>query len=377
MSATRLLGVLLPLSLAAAAPAVAPRPALETVPFPPTGTLEPAVASQVRGLEESLARLLADAATSDAALAAAYGTLGETFHAYELWDAASVCYRNASRLVPGDYRWHHLRAEADAKAGRLDDALRGHTAALDVRPGDLPSLVGRGEALLALNRLDDAERAFRDALRVAPSSPAAHAGLARVALNRRQFAAARDGFTAALELAPEATRLHYELAMAYRGLGDRAAAAEHFARAGTVGVRATDPLLDSVLDLRRGARTHIVRGRLAYVNGRMREAADEFEAAVTAEPRSVTALVGLGSAQAGLGLVDDALATFRRALAVDPRNAAAHFNLASLFAARKDWDRAIEHYRAVLEVQPGDREAAKALQTALERSGRGPDAPVR
>ena len=46
---------------------------------------------------------------------------------------------------------------------------------------------------------------------------------------------------------PEVTRLHYPLALAYRGLNDRAKAEEHLAKAGQVGLKPPDPLLDGVV----------------------------------------------------------------------------------------------------------------------------------
>ncbi|MCM3878306.1 MAG: tetratricopeptide repeat protein [Thermoanaerobaculia bacterium] len=346
------------------------RSRLEAVPFPPLAQLEPAVAEQIRSLEVDLDTALKSSSTSDAALAETFGDFGKVFHAYEIWSAAAVSYRNAATLSPTDFRWKHLLADVETRRGDLESARRQHLAALALRPGDVPSLAGLGEACLAHDQLDESERAFHEAVVIAPNSAAPHAGLARVALARRAFAPARDELLTALRLAPQATRLHYELAMAYRGLGEREEAARHLAAAGTVGVRAADPLLDGVSGRRQGERARLVRGRLAFVNGRMREAAEEFGAAVEAEPRSVAGLVGLGSALGTLGETDRALEAFRRALAIAPDSVAAHYNVGRLLATRGDTESALREYDAVLRLAPNDEDAFLSKADLLARLGR-------
>jgi tetratricopeptide (TPR) repeat protein len=366
-------GTLVGTALLLAGPALAERaPALEPVPFPPASALEPAVAAQLAAAESSVSKLLAAPGTSRPDLAEAFGEMGQLLHAYELWDSAAAAYRNARLLAPGDYRWSHLLAGLEARRGDLAAARKLHEAALAIRPGDVPSLVGLGEACLGLNRLDASERAFREAASLSPGSAAAHAGLARVSLVRRAFAAARDELLIAARLAPEANRLRYELAMAYRGLGDRANAARQMAAAGTVGVREADPLLDGVSARRQGERAHLVRGRLAFVNGRMREAAEEFGAAVAAEPRSVAGLVGLGSALGMLGESDRALAAFARAIALDPGNVSAHYNAGRLHAARGDTDAALREFDEVIRLAPQDDEARRARAEVLARRDASP-----
>lgn len=358
-------------SLEARGPALR-RPLLEAVPFPSLAPLEPAVATQIRSLKADLDTALKSSSTSNPALAETFGELGQLFHAYEIWSAAAASYRNAATLSPTDFRWKHLLADVETRRGDLASARRQHLAALALQPGDVPSLVGLGEACLGLNRLDESERALREAVVIASNSAAAHAGLARVALVRRAFEPARDELLTALRLAPEATRLHYELAMAYRGLGERDEAARHLAAAGTVGVKAADPLLDGVSARRQGERAHLVRGRLAFVNGRMREAADEFAAAVAAEPASVAGLVGLGSALGMLGDSDRALDAFRRALALAPESVSAHYNVGRILEARGETEAALREFDTVIRLAPHDQDAVRAKADLLARRERLP-----
>ena len=176
-----------------------------------------------------------------------------------------------------------------------------YEAAWSLQPYDFAALVRFGEVSLDLDRLDDAEAAYRRALTLNPGSPSVMAGLGQLALSRQEYGDAVMYFEAALRAAPEANRLHYSLAMAYRGLGDMEAAKRHLELRGTVGVRPPDPVVDQLLLLKEGERVHLVRGRLAFASGRYQEAADEFGAAVAADPRSARALVNLGTALAQLG----------------------------------------------------------------------------
>jgi tetratricopeptide (TPR) repeat protein len=171
---------------------------------------------------------------------------------------------------------------------------------------------------------------------------------------------------AALAAVPEANRLHVPLALAYRGLNDRARAEEQMARAGAVGLKAPDPLLDAIADLRVGERVALMRGRVAAQAGRSAEAAREFRKALAARPESVEARVDLGSVLALAGDRAGAIAQFRDALRLDPSNVTAHFNLGSLLPPAE----ARPHLEVVVAARPDDAEARRRLAQALRDGGR-------
>ena len=302
-------------------------------------------------------------------LAAAYGTLGQLYHAYELLDVAGACYVNANQLAPQDFRWLHLMADVSRLEGELEEAASLYEAAWSLQPYDFAALVRFGEVSLELDRPDDAEAAYRRALTLNPGSPSVMAGLGQLALSRQEYGDAVMYFEAALRTAPEADRLHYSLAMAYRGLGDMEAAKRHLDLRGTVGVRPPDPVVDQLQLLKEGERVHLVRGRLAFASGRYQEAADEFGAAVAADPRSARSLVNLGTALAQLGDLDAAIARFEEALAIDPEQTTAHFNLGSTLVSQQRPEEALPHLQAAVAATPYDAEAQLMLARALVASG--------
>ncbi len=351
---------------------------VELLPFVPPQLehLEDAVASQLRETQELLASILAAPGASPAALADAFGQAGRLYHAYELAEPAAVCYANAARLAPRDYRWTYLLAVLDHQEGRIDQAIGGYLRALELVPSSLPARIRLGEAYLAVRRLDEARAALEGVLESAPASGAALAGLGQVALSEKRYDVAVERLQAALAAAPQADRLHHPLGLAYRGLGDMDNARKHLQLRGKVGVKPADVLIDELPSLKTGERVFLLRGHMAFRAGRFPEAVEAFRAALAAEPESVRARVNLGSALAQVGDRAAAVASYRAALELDPDNRTARFNLGVLLAQAGDAAGAAEALEAAVELDPGDVEARLELSRALRRLGRGERALV-
>jgi tetratricopeptide (TPR) repeat protein len=345
------------------------RSELSPVVEPDLSGLDTVVADQLRQARTEMETVIADPTAGVDRLAAAYGTLGQLYHAYELLDAAESCYLNASFLSPQNFRWVHLLADVARIEGDLEEAAARYETAWSLQPYDFAALVRLGGAYTELGRADEAEAAFKTALTLSPGSPSAMAGLGQLALERREFGDAVRYFQAALKAAPEANRLHYSLAMAYRGLGEMEAARRHLDLRGTVGVRPPDPVVDQLQLLTEGERVHLVRGRLAFASGRYQEAADEFAAAVAADPGSARAMVNLGTALGQLGDLDGAIEKYRQALVIDPDQTTAHFNLGSSLVEQDRAAEAIPHLEVVLRSAPYDAEAHLLMARALVASG--------
>ena len=231
----------------------------------------PASVPDLSGLEPTVAAQIAEVRTLGAP-----GDLGQVYLAYGFNDAAADRFRAAAVAAPGDPRWPYLLGAAEQAAGRLDDAAAAFTRALEMSPGAAAGWVHLGEIRLLQGRPEEAEAALRKAAAVPATNAAARSLLGQAALARRDFKAAVEHLEAALAAVPAANRLHYPLALAYRGLNDRARAEEHLALAGQVGLKAPDPLLDGVADLRLGERVALMRGRVAAQAGRYTDAAEEF-----------------------------------------------------------------------------------------------------
>ncbi|HEX9942418.1 MAG TPA: tetratricopeptide repeat protein [Thermoanaerobaculia bacterium] len=353
----RFAGLVLALALALGSPAVAP------VRFPDLSGLEGAVAEQISEMQRLLAAQTADPK------AGVYGDLGQVYLAYGFNDAAADCFRNATALDSRDHRWPYLLGAARQAAGDLDGAAAAFDKALELEPGAAAGYIHLGEIRLLQGRPEEAEAVLKEALATPATNAAARSLLGQAALARRDFKAAAEHLEAVLAAVPAANRLHYPLALAYRGLGDRTKAEEHLARAGQVGLKPPDPLLDAVTNLRVGERVALMRGRVAAQAGRYVDAAQEFRRALAARPESVEARVNLGSVLALAGDRAGAIEQFRDALRRDPANATARFNLGALLAESAP-DEARTHLEAAVAARPADAEARSLLARLLRDAGK-------
>ena len=331
--------------------------------------LEESVRDQITTAQAALA---AAAKGPPIALSEEYGRLGQLYHAYSLISAARDAYLNANRLAPKDFRWIYLLGKLDHQEGRFDDAIRRYQTARTLRPDYVATLVNLGNVFLELNRLEEARESFSAALAIDKNNPAANYGLGQVAVSKRNYAEAVDRFEKTLAQVPDANRVHYSLAMAYRGLGDAEKAKAHLAQQGSVGVRVSDPLVDSLQDLIEGERIHFARGKIAFEARQFVEAAVEFRKAVEASPNSVAARINLGVALSQLGDAKGAAEQFEEAIRLEPRQVNAHYNLAILLADQNQHEKAIAHLQSALAVDPNDTNVRSLLASELVKVGRRP-----
>lgn len=343
--------------------------ALQPVPYPSLEGLDKAVADQLASQQDTLRQLLERAGDDEQTLTAVYGELGTFYHAYELLEAAQVCYENASHLAPLDARWPYYLGHIHQQAGRLEEAAASFRRVLELLPKDYATRVHLGSIYLELNRLDAAREVLEKALELDAPPAAAQARLGEIALSEKRYGDAVQLLEAAVTAVPAANRLHYPLALAYRGLGEKDKARDHLAQRGIVGLRPPDPLLEALQEYKQGARVHILRGRVAFRAGHYEEAAEAFRTALAAEPESAGARVNLASALVQLGAAEEALGLLREAVEREPESSAARYNLGVLLAAQGDDAGAIEHLTVAARLDQRDYQAALALGAALRRTG--------
>ena len=263
------------------------------MPHPSLEGLEGAWPTSSAETRAVLEETLSSDKASRAELAEAYGELGRLYQAYELNDPADLAYHDAQSLSPKDFRWAYYHAYLLQHMGRFSDAEKVYARALSIQPTDVTAMIHLGEVYLELGRFDKAEEAAERALDLAPGQPAATALLGRAKLAEGDSQKAIELLEKALAAVPGANRLHYPLGMAYRAAGQMDKAREHLGEAGKVGLKPPDPLIDQLGDLKRGSRVHVLRGRMAFRAGRYGDAATEFQQAVDADGKDVTARVNL------------------------------------------------------------------------------------
>ncbi|TKB73572.1 MAG: hypothetical protein E8D45_08830, partial [Nitrospira sp.] len=112
-----------PPSTALAPTPTAAAPDLKLVPPPNLSGLEPIVADQLKAAYESLSTALTNKDLAPQELSESYGMMGQLYHAYQLFEAALLCYDNALQLAPQNFSWRYARADILRQQGKLPEAL--------------------------------------------------------------------------------------------------------------------------------------------------------------------------------------------------------------------------------------------------------------
>jgi tetratricopeptide (TPR) repeat protein len=309
-----------------------------------------------------------------ASLGAAYGKLGQVFHAYELHESAREAYRAAQALAPGEFAWPYYLGQVDRLLGDTEAAVRDLERALALRKDDASALLALSQVRMQRGETAEADRLARRALLLDPDSAAAQVVLAEVATARRDHAAAAASYERALRLQPNATKLHQPLAVAYRALGKQDLAERHLAQRGDGKVAVADRLLERVVALRRGLEADLEVGQAALQRGDFPTAADAFRRAVAAAPDDARAHANLAAALGQIGDRDGALRELREALRLKPDDAQSHFNLGVVLGSSGDDDGAIREYEEAVRGNDAYSAARFNLANALRRRGRCRDA---
>ena len=347
---------------------------LVPIPRPDLSNLEPQVREQLTAVAQTLEQMKPEVTGPIEEIATLFGEAGRHYHAYEMMDSARACYANAVLLDPTRFEWVYLLASLYRDEGLNDWAIHYFGQAYRISDQYVPIYIQFGELYLEQGELDKSKAGFSMALEKNPESAAACFGIGRVALEQEAFEEALGFLSRAIQLAPDADRIHYVLGSTYRQMGDQEKAELHLNKAGKVGVREQDPLVDSLQDLVISESGHLAQGKRAFNAGRYEEAAQEFAKLLENQPDHPEARVNLATALAQAGKIDEAMAEFKRALELNPESPVLHFNLGALYANGGQLSAARNHLQFVVDHDEADLAAAIMLSDVLEAMGDEPQA---
>ncbi len=347
---------------------------LETPSVPDLTRVEPAVREQL-GDERARLDALVAGRPERAELAAAYGRMGQLYHAYELLPEAAACYRNALRLAPKP-RWRYHLAGVYRRQGRLDDAAVALEEALRERPDDAPLHLRLGQVELARGRPGEAQHHFERALAADPKCGAARYGLGEAARADGDLERAAEHFRRTLDEQPHALQVLYPLGQTLERLGRADEAREILARSAarpmSVGGRPAcrDPWDEELAGLTRSAAAHLTRGLHAAYGGRHREALAEYRKALELAPDDPVVRQSLGSALAATGDLAGAFEQYGEAVRLAPGDPDLNHDLGVVAAGLGRLDEARRHLEKALELRPEFPSARLKLAGVEQRSGR-------
>ena len=345
------------------------REGIVPVTLPDTSGVEDVVRNQILRFQSSLEHLIQSNPDSGQEIGNGFGFLGQVLLAYAQHLPAADCFRNAHLLDPDKFQWLYLLGYTLLEYGSTDEAETTLEEAARLK-ADYPALwIRLGELQMQNRTLDKSTASYGKALELDPNQGAVYYGLGQVALSRKDYPTAAMNFEKTLKLVPEASQVYYPLGMAYRRMEREDLAKVCMERAGKIGVRPKDPIVEDLQKLLRGERIHTVRGKQAFSAGHFPDAVRSFRSAVAANPESVGARVNLGSALGQVGQIDEAAEQFQTALQLDPENENATFNLGAIYARRGMLKEAEPLLRKSLASHPEDLTAQFLLADVLSKIG--------
>jgi tetratricopeptide (TPR) repeat protein len=310
-----------------------------------------------------------------------FGRLGMILNAYEQYESAQQCYRQAAGLDADSSRWTYFLGTILSEQGRVEESIGWFRRSLELHPGDLATRLRLAGEILKSGNDTESHSIYAAVLSERPETPAAHLGIGQIESQRGNPAAALRHFQRAAARLSDYGPLHYSLALVYRELGREEAARSSMARFERLGPTRqppfADPLMDEIVALKTGSYLyHLNQGRRMAAAGRPIEAIAEYRRAADIEPENAQAHVNLIAGYGTIAEFDKAEEHFRKAVDINPDLEEAYYNLGTLWTMQSRYSEAIEAFQNALRVNPFSAEAHNSLGYALERVGRHDDAVV-
>lgn len=290
------------------------RTILKRMPSEPNALHLMGVVQLMNGERGEAAETLKRAVAIDANNAEIHSNLASALKACGQAEEAEQSYRRALRLKPGFAQAHYNLGNLLKSQGREDEAIAEYRRTTELNPAYADAYNEIGAILEARGRNEEAERAFKAAANANPAHPNARRNLARLyqAMGRpldslRQY--------------DEILARHPGDAESLNGKG--AILAEEGDLVGAT--LAFEQALSAQPEM---ADAHANLGSTLCLRHMPRRACDHLARAVELDPGSVETIANFGHALRQCGRLDDALDAYELALSDDPENLEASFGAA-------------------------------------------------
>lgn len=293
--------------------------------------------------------------------------LGEAMLLMEDYDAALVSARLVIRAEPKKVKGYILKAKAEIKLKRTEDAVVSLEKALELDPESEYALIGLGVTYLELGNKEQANKNLDKLLELYPQSVDARLAYARSKLKMGQVDDAISSFEKAIEINPLDDHAYLELGKIHIMRKDYARAIEPLKRARELAPGSIEALLDL--------------GKAYTESDKKAEAMDIYEEAININPDWGAAHFELGNVLFAALEYEKAIRELRLAAYIEPANPEYHFELGKAFLAVEEIDAAIVELKKASEINPTE-EYKRELSLAFEqkkkykRSGNVPPVEV-
>ena len=296
-----------------------------------------------------------------------------------LQDDLKGAQTNIKAAIENDPRNEEYRAEADKIAelsSAMSDARRSYDErdymgavaryekVLENHPTFASAYYGMGMAFARDGDLRQAAEAFRQAQAYNPNETRYSNALRKVVAEKynegnrfykaRDWEAAATAYQEAYRLDPGFHQAYYRLARSYQNLGEIDSALK---------------TLDRTIEIKSDfIPAYIDKGNIFRREGRSEEAEAVYRQALSIDPKSDQAWVGLGAVLRGEKSAE-AIEAFKSALAVNPKSGDAAEYLGELYSEQEEWADARRYLDLAVKLEPKNHTAAWRLALVYNTLG--------
>jgi superkiller protein 3 len=287
---------------------------------------------------------------------------------------ARDAYGGAARLSGSEAKWWFLKATAETRLGRPEDAIADMRRAVELDPAFAPAQWRLGLMLLDLNQVAAAESAFNRATETQPADKAGWTGLARVYLQRGEDARAAGLLEQLARSGGNDPYVLQLLGTAYQRLGKTNEAASALA-AGVKGEpQWGDAWTDEMATYRRGYAALLKDATAYVVAGQFEQAARILEQLRRTRPDDIVLMAHLGQVYVAAGRDDDGVKILEQVVAREPERFEAYVDLATGYMHQGQFDKARAAVNRALALNKSFAPAYETLGLVLWRDGKPRDA---
>ncbi len=285
-------------------------------------------------------------------------------------------YRRIVEAYPDDAASRLRLAELALEQGSLHDAYEQVEAVALLRPGE--ALAARLQSILrrlgsteagrkvAEERLRARIERQQERVRDTPDDPEAWRELGLLHLQHGDEAAAAESFEEIRRIDPDDWRIRFALASIYDNLGRFAEATAEYGA--VLELDADAPTRERAL-----GNLQLVVAKQMYVEGRFREAGQQFEEILAADPDNELAHFYLGLIYAQEEQILRAVDAYQEVIRIVPTHVGARLNLAASYERLNREEDAISEYAKILQANPPPHvaEMARRAMDSARRRMRG------
>ncbi len=254
------------------------------------------------------------------------------------WRNSVALFTHAERVTPPNIVVLNSLGDLLLVEGRLDEAQRKLTAALQLDPGNHLSWGSLGTISLKQGNVDQAIERFQAGLRLKSDSPELNFNMGLSLTLKHDLPGSIPYYQRALAAQPEYLEAYMQLGTAFAAAGEPAAAVTNFLAA----IRIKPDF----------APAHYSVGTLYSETGRSEQALGYLNQALRLQPDFADAHRQLGVTLLRIGNLPQARDELRRAIKLAPADPLAHSHLARALTQSGDTREAIAEYREALRLDP-------------------------